>query len=95
MRVHGVGVGVDPTYHQLRLLEAIQNCDIDKVQIVLADIPATLQKIALLERSQHVKHRLRTPLLAAAASGDMDIFTVILRAVGGLFHLGSAEVGVI
>lgn len=59
---------------QHALLIALEHGNILEVHQALARTPISKLKQALLAPSKKPEHQLRTPLMAAAASGDLVIF---------------------
>lgn len=69
------------------LLTALESCNIDNVRSAVSRIPQEGLKTALTTPSLLIKHNLRTPLMAAAATRDFSIFTVITHALDRQFPL--------
>lgn len=59
---------------QSALLLALERGNILEVYQALSRIPTSREKPVLLAPSKRPEHQLRTPLMAAAASGDLIIF---------------------
>lgn len=68
--------GVQNEYRALQrvLLLAVEGGDIREVRQSLHGISPSKQKLVLLARSKIPENNFRTPLMAAAASGDWMIF---------------------
>lgn len=67
-------------------MQAIQQCDPDKVRDVIAAIDDNATaKAVLCSPSNDSKFELRTPLMAAAASGVFEVFTTTLHAFDDIY----------
>lgn len=67
------GATADAGADQNRLLEAIESGEVIDVRAALSQIPSVNRKAVLLSPSRLLVHKLQTPLMVAAASGDMSI----------------------
>lgn len=65
---------IDHKAPQRALLLAIEGRDILEVRQALSRIPVSKRRTVILASSKKPKHQLRTPLMAAVASGDSAIF---------------------
>lgn len=66
------------------LLTYIVDGDLEEVDRLLSNIPAGITSV-LNTPSLVAKHKMRTPLMAAAATGDFAMFTATLQAFDGQF----------
>lgn len=73
--LHSLAVGSDATRYQEELMEAITDpqANVVAVRNILWDIPKELRRSVLLTPSVSTRHKLRTPLMAAAATSQMPI----------------------
>lgn len=76
-RGRGLGLEADGQY---QLFTAIDAGDIDRVRIELARMGPCTRKSIVLSASNQPAFRFRTPLMAAAESGDFSIFMDVLEA---------------
>lgn len=67
------------------LLRALEEGGIEDVRNVLLGTPEGLRRSALLSASYDSRHKLRTPLMAAARTGSYAIFTTIMNSIDRLF----------
>lgn len=72
----------DAVYHQQMLLVALESANLTQVRAVLSSIPEALRTAVLLLPSKRIERKLRTPLMAGAATGDMAIVGVSLYKPG-------------
>lgn len=81
------GPEMDAVYHQHLLLTALENANLRKVREVLSHIPGPLRKAVLLLPSKRIEYKLRTPLMAGAATGVLAILGGSLIVLGGAWAL--------
>lgn len=74
------------------LFKSLELCDISRVREALEGIASALMEACLLRPSKSTEFRLRTPLMAAAATGDIAIFQVVMNAVSELFSSTNAAI---
>lgn len=74
LRKTGEGDTIQLIAPQGVLLQALEQGDIREVRQALYRIPTSKRKSVLLASSKQPEHQLRTPLMAAAATGDVVIF---------------------
>lgn len=67
------------------LLHALESGSVGRTRQVLFNMPEGLKSSTILEPSHDAKHGLRTPLMAAAATGDVAVFTTIMHAFERMF----------
>lgn len=80
---------------QLHLFVSLELCDISRVRKDLTRVGTTAMKAFLLRPSKSTEFRLRTPLMAAAATGDIAIFKAVMDAVNELFSSTDAVSGMV
>lgn len=75
----GLGIQADGQY---QLFTAIKERNVDRVKFELSRMESArdTQKATLLHASKRVEFRCQSPLMAAAASGEVEMFTVVLDA---------------
>eukprot|EP00903_Cladosiphon_okamuranus_P016949 g15624.t1 len=67
------------------LIEAVQAEDLSEVRRILTAIPDHLRKTTLLQPSVKMEHKLQTPLMAGAATGNISIVGAVLASFEELF----------
>ncbi|CAM9560129.1 unnamed protein product, partial [Sphacelaria rigidula] len=79
-------LGVDTNAPQRDLLLALERREIVEVRNAMSRIPEGKQKAVLLAPSKKPQHKLRTPLMAATATGDIAILGAVLDGFNRLFR---------
>ncbi|CAM9613662.1 unnamed protein product [Scytosiphon promiscuus] len=85
--LHSLAVGSDATRCQDELMDAItaSPAHVVTVRNILWSIPKELRKSVLLTPSVSTRHKLRTPLMAAAATSQMPVVGAVLSAIGDAY----------
>lgn len=78
--------GDQPSSSQHHVFLALEHGEIHTVRRAIMRIPEAKRRATLLAPSKKPEHRLRTPLMAAAATGDLAIFLSVLEAFNKLFR---------
>lgn len=81
-----MGTGNEPSSSQHHVFLALEHGEIHAVRRAMMRIPEAKRRATLLAPSKKPEHKLRTPLMAAAATGDLAIFSSVLEAFNKLFR---------